>query len=110
MVRLVDDEGNVCLACDGREFGQQGWRVDGARLCHTKIKADEEHIWARTGLFGVTKAIALVRGVISALHFSGDGRKPSSARAFSGTGLIPNIVSVILQSHKAMQTKEKELD
>lgn len=57
---------------------------------------EQKGIVSHTGLFGVTRTIAFVFGVIMVAAWLGDGRKPSSAYVGSGTVLMPSKLFVIL--------------
>ena len=57
-----------------------------------------------TGLLGVTRAMAFVLGVITLMHSSTVGKKPSLAWVCRIVALTPNMLSDILwyQDHQAI--------
>ena len=94
-VGLVYDESNVMFVGKLSELCQKRGRIYTASL-DGLVSIGTSHGGERTGLFGVTRTIALVFEVISDSHASGDGMKSSSGRVGRRTVLMFSVVSVIL--------------
>ena len=97
-ISFIYDEGNVIRLDAVGKSSDKGGRVYSTRLVNSILSYSTRIYYQKrlTGLFGVTRAIALVLAVMRVAASSGDGRKPFCAVVTNGTVFIPSIFKVIL--------------